>query len=96
MNRFLASVLLFTAGCQTQFTGSPHISPQQCQAQCTNDGLVMSGMVYMGAYSSACICEKPGTASASISGPAVASAAGAAGVVMQMRDQQAPTTPMVR
>jgi hypothetical protein len=83
-------MLLVSLGCQTNFTGSPHISTQQCQARCTGDGLVMSGMVYMGEYSSACICETPRTGSASVSaGAAAASAAGASGVVMQMRSQDA-------
>jgi hypothetical protein len=82
-------MFLITLGCTTHFTGSPHISPQQCQARCTGDGLAMAGMVYMGEYSSACICEKPSGGTASISGAAAAAAAGGAGVVMQMRSQQA-------
>jgi hypothetical protein len=48
----------------------------------------LSGMVYMGEYSDACLCTIPGK-SASASGMLVASAGavagGAAGVVMQMR-----------
>lgn len=78
-------MLGFGVGCQTQFTGDPHISPAACQAKCAQSNLQMAGMVYMGEYSSACICEvgKPGGASA---GLASAGAVGAApGVIMQMR-----------
>jgi hypothetical protein len=95
MNRLFAGMFLFTLGCQTNFTGSPHISTQQCEARCTADGLVLGGMVYMGEYSSACICEKPNTAAASISGAAAAAAAGAAGVVMQTRNQEAQNNSMM-
>ncbi len=87
----------FGVGCQTQFTGDPHISAAACQAKCAQSNLQMAGMVYMGEYSSACICEvgKPGGAAA---GLAEAGAIGAApGVIMQMRranaQAAAATTP---
>lgn len=47
------------AGCQTQFVGDPHIEPITCQAKCREANLVMAGMVYLGQYSSACLCEVP-------------------------------------
>lgn len=55
----LVIAMLAAAGCQTQFLGNAHIDPATCQARCTADHLQMSGMVYMGEYSSACICEVP-------------------------------------
>jgi hypothetical protein len=55
----LAIAMLSATGCQTQFVGNAHIDPGTCQARCTADHLEMAGMVYMGDYSSACICEVP-------------------------------------
>jgi hypothetical protein len=85
LNIALASV--FSVGCaQTQFQGDPHISAQQCQAACAQRQLQMSGMVFMGEYSSACICEVPRPQGAPPpSGAAGAAGGAAAGVVMQMR-----------
>jgi hypothetical protein len=78
---------LFLIGCQTNFVGSPHIDPATCASKCAQDRLAMAGMVYMGEYSSACICEVPRPPSA----PTTATAAGAmgttVGVIMQMRRQ---------
>lgn len=88
MKTIVTCILVLAAGCQTQFTGSPHIDPATCQAKCAEQRLVMAGMVYMGEYSSACICEipRPPGAPAPVAGAATGAAAGAAaGVVMQMR-----------
>ena len=97
MKWILASVLL--VGCQTQFTGDPHIDPQTCQRRCAASQLRMSGIVYMGEYSSACICEvvpPAGAPSAPSGAPGGASAAAgaAAGVVMQMRRANAAAASM--
>jgi hypothetical protein len=80
-------------GCQTQFLGDPHISPAQCQARCAQSNLQMAGMVYMGEYSSACICEvgKAGAATSLASAGAVGAAPG---VVMQMRRAAAASSTM--
>jgi hypothetical protein len=59
MRSLLLAILGFSLGCQTQFIGDAHIDPATCQARCTQSQLVMAGMVYMGAYSSACLCEVP-------------------------------------
>lgn len=87
------------AGCQTQFIGDPHISPAACQAKCAQSNLQMAGMVYMGEYSSACVCEVARTGGAP-AGLASAGAMGAApGVIMQMRranEHAAATTPPAR
>jgi hypothetical protein len=82
------------AGCQTQFLGDPHIDPVACQARCAEGHLEMAGMVYLGEYSSACICQvpRPPGVQASKVPDAVAAAPGAlgasAGVIMQMRAAQ--------
>ena len=86
--KIILATLLLNFGCQTQFTGSPHIDPATCQAKCAGDRLVMAGMVYMGEYSSAGLCEVPRAPMAPPSAtPSAAAGAGgaAAGVVMQMR-----------
>ena len=93
MKRTLIIVsIVLGAGCRTEFTGSAHIDPGTCQAKCNEAHLQMAGMVYMGEYSSACICEiprAPGPPSGGMGAQASAAAAGAAaGVVMQMRQQQ--------
>lgn len=90
MRNLLIGLLLLgsSVGCTTQFIGDPHISPAACQARCAQSNLQMAGMVYMGEYSSACICEvgKAG-------GPAGLASAGALGaapgVIMQMQREQA-------
>lgn len=76
---------LAVASCATSFTGSAHVEGGRagCERKCAGQGLAMSGMVYMGEYSSACVCETPGASGGSTASAAVAG--GAAGVVMQMR-----------
>ncbi len=59
MKTILACLVTFTLGCQTTFTGDPHIDPGECQAKCQATRMEMAGMVYMGEYSSACLCEVP-------------------------------------
>src|SRR4051812_6244149 len=98
MRTLLTGLLLlgFGVGCQTQFIGDPHISPAACQARCAQSNLQMAGMVYMGEYSSACVCEVTSHAGAS-AGLATAGAIGAApGVIMQMRRAQAQAATMRR
>jgi hypothetical protein len=75
------------SGCATEFMGSAHIvgGRATCDKLCDQQGLLCTGMVYMGEYSSACVCGVKGTPS---SGAAAASAASAAGVMMQMRAAQ--------
>jgi hypothetical protein len=82
-------------GCATSFTGSPHIENGRagCEEKCKGQGMQVAGMVYMGEYSSACVCEVPrGSASLSRRELLVSSAGGAggaaAGVMMQMRRAQ--------
>jgi len=85
MRSWLLGVLGFVLGCQTQFTGSAHVSVTECQARCTADGMQMAGMVYMGEYSSACVCELSGAAPASPTSVAPGAVGAVAGVMMQMR-----------
>ena len=81
----LFGLLVLASACQTQFTGSPHIEPAACQAKCAGIQMQMSGMIYMGEYSSACICELPKAAVGNLTPAAGGVAGAAAGVVMQMR-----------
>jgi hypothetical protein len=105
MKTILACLVTLTIGCQTTFTGDPHIDPGQCQAKCQSNRMEMAGMVYMGEYSSACLCEVPHAPQPQDGAPgrAVSSdterrtlllgdaggGGAAAGVVMQMRQAQA-------
>lgn len=95
--RAITTMLLLSpiaAGCATSFTGSAHVEDGRagCEAKCRGQGMQVAGMVYMGEYSSACVCEVPGSAAAGRRTELVASAGAAAGasagVVMQMRRQQ--------
>ncbi len=83
-----------SAGCATHFTGSAHIEGGRpaCEAKCRGQGMQIAGMVYMGEYSSACVCEVPrGTSSAGRHEVLAAAAGGsgaAAGVIMQMQEEE--------
>lgn len=84
--------LVLPASCATSFTGSAHVANGRsgCEAKCSADGLEFAGMVYMGEYSSACVCAVPGESAAArrqLLG-ATSTTAGAVGVVMQQRRQQ--------
>lgn len=79
-------MVLALAGCRTEFYGSPHIDPGTCQQKCGAANLQMAGMVYMGEYSSACICEIPHPPPAAAPGAATTSA-GVTGVAVAVIDQ---------
>ncbi len=97
MNRsfIIISLLATTLGaCTTSFTGSAHVKGGRagCEKKCAQEGMRMAGMVFMGEYSDACVCEVP-------SGPAqvppammpltqAAFGAGAVGVVLQTRERE--------
>lgn len=85
MRFVLLVAVLFSAACKTEFYGSAHIDPSACQLKCDDAHLEMQGMVYMGEYSSACICGVPRPASPPASAAAGAVTGAVAGVVMQMR-----------
>jgi hypothetical protein len=91
---YLTLMALCLQACATSFTGSAHIEGGRggCESRCAGDGLTMSGLVYLGEYSTACVCS---VATAPAADQAVgrrssddtmgAAAAGAvAGVMMQM------------
>ncbi|MBX3183435.1 MAG: hypothetical protein KIT72_03285 [Polyangiaceae bacterium] len=92
MNRsfIIISLLATTLGaCATSFTGSAHVKDGRagCEKKCSAEGMQMAGMVFMGEYSDACICEVPEKSSSSRVVPLTHAAfgAGAVGVVLQMR-----------
>ena len=81
------------SACATSFSGSAHVEDGRagCERKCKGQGMEVSGMVYMGEYSDACICSVPGQTSSRrtrVLAGAGAVAGGAAGVVMQMSRQQ--------
>jgi hypothetical protein len=91
----LASLLVFVAvastACVTSFQGSPHVEGGRagCEAKCRGQGMACSGMVYMGEYSSACVCQVPGAGGqANATGGAAAAGGGAVAVEMMRRQQQ--------
>ncbi len=84
----LLLTLVALPGCATSFIGSAKIEggAPACAAKCRGWGMEMSGMVAMGEYSEACVCQVPGktVSQADVS----ATAGGAAGVMMQMQRNQ--------
>ncbi len=55
----LALVILVPACPKTEFHGSPYFpdGAQGCKAQCSRDGLEMSGFVYSGEFATSCVCR---------------------------------------
>lgn len=53
------ALALSLSGCPTSFTGNAHVSDGKagCERKCKQSGLRFSGMVFLGEYSSACMCE---------------------------------------
>jgi hypothetical protein len=93
MKYLMVGLVVALSGCATNFVGSAYVEEGRagCERKCQGDGLVMSGIVYMGEYSSACVCEVPsasGASGANASNAASGATGAAAGVVMQMRRNQ--------
>jgi hypothetical protein len=89
----VVSLGLLLAGCATSFTGSPHVENGRsgCELKCKGQGMEVAGMVYMGEYSSACVCEVPGQHASRrrlLLGTSGAVAGAAAGVEMQRQQAQ--------
>ena len=86
-------MLCGSLGCATSFTGSAHVENGRagCEDKCKGQGMQVAGMVYMGEYSSACVCEVPrGSASSRrdlLVGAAAAVAGAVDGVAMQAQRQ---------
>jgi hypothetical protein len=84
-------LIVWTMGCATQFHGSPRFpgGPKGCYDKCATSGMQMTSFVYVGEYSTGCVCGMKGhagrRASADASQPATAAAS--VGVVLQMREQ---------
>ncbi len=92
-NIVIGSLALSVAGCATSFTGSPHVENGRsgCESKCKGQGMEVAGMVYMGEYSSACVCEVPGQHASQrrmLVGASGAVAGGVAGVEMQRQQAQ--------
>ena len=95
-SRLVPVVLLMgLAGCRTVFTGSAHVENGRagCDVKCKGVGMQVAGMVYMGEYSSACVCEAPRASAASgrrqeLLAAAGSAAGGVAGVEMQTQQDE--------
>ena len=92
VTKVMCLVIVGLPACATSFTGSAHVDNGRtgCEEKCKGQGMELTGMVYMGEYSDACVCAVPGKSAANnqrlLASAAVAG--GAAGVVMQMRAAQ--------
>lgn len=85
----LATPPLLACQQPTQFTGSANFEggPQGCSHKCKEAGLEMGAFVYVGDYSSGCVCQPTETAGGHTASPATGAAA--AGVVSRARQRQA-------
>lgn len=96
MKSAFACIVLALAGsaCATNFTGSAHVDggAQGCSAKCSAQGMDVAGMVFMGEYTSGCVCAARGKTASSRTDLLAAAAGGAggssAGVMMQTQRQQ--------
>jgi hypothetical protein len=82
----LGLLLWVVSGCATTFRGSAEVEGGRpgCERKCSAIGMAMQEFVFMGEYSTACVCELPGrTAHA---GRSAATAAVAVGALTQLRD----------
>jgi hypothetical protein len=89
----LGTLALGLGSCATAFMGSPHVENGRagCEAKCSGQGMAVAGMVYMGEYSSACVCQVPGgggSRASLLEGAAGAAGGAAVAVEMQRRQQQ--------
>jgi hypothetical protein len=79
-------VAIMLSGCATAFVGDAKFpgGARGCYAKCAQNDMAMESFVYMGEYSTACVC---GLKQARGNGSASAGAlGGAVGVVMQQRE----------
>jgi hypothetical protein len=86
---------LGAAGCATSFQGSAKFpgGPKGCYDRCSEAGMQMASFVYVGEYSTGCVCslkDRDGGEASAQRGASenAATAAAAVGVMTQMRAQQ--------
>jgi len=89
----LVMISIVATGCATAFQGSAHVDGRPaCEAKCKEQGMVLSGMVFMGSYTSGCVCTLPGqpppTQQQVVGMAEAAAAAGGTGVVLQQRQAE--------
>ena len=101
-----ASLILLCSGlygCPTTFSGSAHVVDGRagCEKKCKKSKLRMSALVFLGEYSSACVCEVPlpeSKSSESVSSPEAAAlgSVGAAVTALEqtVSDPEAPMPPL--
>lgn len=82
---------MFGLGCATRFQGNANFpgGPRGCFERCQSRGMEMAQFVYVGDYSSACVCGPPGSWTAGSTGGAIGTAPAAVGVMTQMAESQA-------
>jgi hypothetical protein len=92
-------VTVLLVGCtpMTQFEGSARVENGRagCERKCASQGLQFAGMVFVGEYSDACLCQVPAAAggvpqatSAASTAPAVAAVVTAQRIAEEQRRQQ--------
>jgi hypothetical protein len=82
---------LILAGCATTFEGSAHVpgGPSGCHQTCASWGMELTGMVAIGEFSDACICQPRAAVGATACGAAAASNAAVVAVETARRARAA-------
>ena len=88
--RVLVLVALVVSGCSTTFLGDAKFpgGARGCFDRCSAQGMTMSSFVFMGDYSTGCVCgptPQGADTSATSGGAAAASSAAAVATITQMR-----------
>lgn len=102
MSKLMVTIALvvLSIGCtkMTTFEGSPRVQNGRagCERKCASQGLLFAGMVFVGEYSDACVCQLPGANQSNVgvteraaSSGATASAVAAVVTAKRIADEQA-------
>lgn len=92
MKLVLISAFVLLVGCKqpTSFKGDAHFpgGPSACYEMCKSNGMEMDSYIFVGEYSSGCVCRPVRTSGQASSQSASGSAASTAGVIAQTRIEE--------
>ena len=94
VHAFLTFACVYASACATSFQGEAHFpgGPKGCFDRCAADGLVMQSYVFVGEYTSGCVCSlklRKAESEQPQADASAASSAAAVGVITQMRNAEA-------
>lgn len=94
--KFFSILLIstFITSCSTQFYGDAHVDKRSCTMKCQEQGLVLDSMVFMGDYSSGCVCKAANRTSRDEADRGSEGLSGIIGVIEQIRGEYQTATNM--